>query len=38
VAKVVEHGNGLDDPVDSYLAERRNAGRHDGNAAGKVRT
>jgi hypothetical protein len=38
VKKVVEHRDGLDDAVDGYLAERRNARRHDGNAAGKVLT
>ena len=38
VKKAVEHRDGLDDAVDGYLAERRNARRHDGNAAGKVLT
>ena len=38
MTEVVEHRDGLDDAVDGDLAERRNARRHDGNAAGKALT
>jgi hypothetical protein len=35
VAKVVEHGDRLDDALDGFLAKRGDAGRHDGDAAAK---
>jgi hypothetical protein len=36
VAKVVEHGDGLDDAVDGLLAKGGNAGCHDRHSAGQV--
>ena len=38
VAKVVEHRDGLDDPLDGLGAERRHAWRHDGHSVGEILT